>query len=153
MACGSGDEWITVVGVVGDVSTGVSRARSSRRFIGHSCRRQPATCHWSYARPGIRGARDEFPQRRGVHRCHRACQQIRTVEQILSSSVATSRFTTLRLPRLPPWRLTLAAIGIYGVPYRSTGAPARSVRMALGAGVGRPADGAGARLLLASGDR
>jgi putative ABC transport system permease protein len=40
---------------------------------------------------------------------------IRTVDQLLSSSVAASRFTTVLLATFATVALTLAAIGIYGV--------------------------------------
>ncbi len=133
-------KWLTIVGIVGDVTTATLDRPSIPHFYTPVSQHTPAYLHFTVrTSPGL-GKNGPLSVARQATAVVRAVEpeapvtDIQTMEQRIAGSVSQPRFETVILAFFAAAALFLAAIGIFGVVAHSTARRTQEIgiRMALG---------------------
>jgi len=136
------DTWRTVIGIAGDVRhEGLDRGLQPEMYVPFAQAPQPETVSTLVVRTSIDAASITPTARKAISAIDAALpmDQVRTMEQLISSSVAEPRFRTVLLGTFSMLGLLMASIGIYGVVNYSVTQRTREfgIHLAVGATPGR----------------
>lgn len=113
-----GPEWRSVIGIVGDVRhEGLDGELKPEMYVPFAQAPQPETVSTIVVRTANNPASTAMTLRKAVSAIDGALpvDQVRTMEQLVSSSVGQPRFRTVLLAVFSMLALVMASIGIYGV--------------------------------------